>query len=64
MQSKASGEPPLLMSIGVLSAIRNAVSAYSTGMDYQVACPEVQAPATPLRVMAALGIKPLIDFQL
>ena len=66
MQSKASGEPPLLMSVGVISAIRDAIKAYKLKLGSSLRGVEidVQAPATPLRVAAAASIDPLAAFTL
>ena len=70
MQSKASGEPPLLMSIGVVSAIRNAIRPHGktesltcSGEAGNVSISELNAPATPLRILEASGIQPT-DFTL
>jgi xanthine dehydrogenase large subunit len=48
--SKAVGEPPLMLAISVYLAIRDAVSSLS---DYRLA-PNLDAPATPERVLAAI----------
>ncbi len=49
-RSKAVGEPPLMLAISVLSALTDAVSSVS---DY-AACPDLDAPATPERVLTAI----------
>lgn len=49
--SKATGEPPLMLSISVWSAIRDAVSSLS---DYTVS-PDIDVPATPERVLKAIS---------
>ncbi|WP_051786307.1 xanthine dehydrogenase molybdopterin binding subunit [Endozoicomonas numazuensis] len=48
--SKATGEPPLMLSISVWSAIRDAVSSLS---DYRVS-PDIDVPATPEKVLRAI----------
>ncbi|MDM3872328.1 xanthine dehydrogenase molybdopterin binding subunit [Porticoccus sp. W117] len=47
--SKAVGEPPFMLATSVWCALRDAVSSLS---DYRV-CPELDAPATPERVLRA-----------
>ena len=49
-RSKAVGEPPFMLAISVLSALTHAVAA-ARG---EQACPRLDAPATPERVLAAL----------
>ena len=49
-RSKAIGEPPLMLAISVWLAIRDAVASLA---DYRLA-PELDAPATPERVLAAI----------
>ena len=48
-RSKAVGEPPLMLGISALMALSDAVA--STGAAY----PDLQAPATPERVLQALS---------
>ncbi|MDV4167309.1 xanthine dehydrogenase molybdopterin binding subunit [Rhodovulum sp. FJ3] len=48
-RSKAVGEPPFMLGISVLMALSDAVAA--CGTDY----PDLQAPATPERVLAAVN---------
>jgi xanthine dehydrogenase large subunit len=50
-RSKAVGEPPLMLAISVLLAIRDAIASLA---DYRYA-PSLDAPATPERVLAAIG---------
>ena len=53
-RSKAVGEPPLMLAISVWLAIRDAIASL---VDYRRA-PELDAPATPERVLAAIdGIR-------
>jgi xanthine dehydrogenase large subunit len=49
-RSKAVGEPPLLLPISVLLAIRDAVSAVGG----HAVCPPLDAPATPEAVLRAV----------
>ncbi|WP_040725478.1 xanthine dehydrogenase molybdopterin binding subunit [Thiomicrorhabdus sp. Kp2] len=48
-RSKAVGEPPLMLGISVFNALTNAVASVA---NYQ-ACPKLDAPATPERVLLA-----------
>ena len=48
-RSKAVGEPPLMLAISALHAISDAVAAAAR------AYPALDAPATPERVLAAVG---------
>jgi xanthine dehydrogenase large subunit len=48
-QSKAVGEPPLMLAISVFHALRDAIAAAGDG-----ASPRLDAPATPERVLAAI----------
>lgn len=48
--SKAVGEPPLMLAISVWSALRDAISSLS---DYRIS-PDLDTPATPERVLAAI----------
>jgi len=50
-RSKAVGEPPLMLAISVLHALSDAVASVG---GYRV-CPRLDAPATPERVLAAVG---------
>ena len=50
-RSKAVGEPPLMLGISVLLALSDAVAACGDGSVY----PGLDAPATPERVLAAVG---------
>ena len=47
-RSKAVGEPPLMLGISALMALSDAIA--STGVEY----PDLDAPATPERVLMAL----------
>jgi xanthine dehydrogenase large subunit len=49
-RSKAVGEPPLMLAISVLHAISDAVAAVA---DHRL-CPQLDAPATPERVLEAI----------
>ncbi len=49
-RSKAIGEPPLMLAISVWLAIRDAIASLA---DHRVA-PELDAPATPERVLTAI----------
>jgi xanthine dehydrogenase large subunit len=49
-RSKAVGEPPLMLAISVWLAIRDAIASLA---DYRLA-PQLDAPATPERVLAAI----------
>ena len=49
-RSKAVGEPPLMLAISVLTALSHAVSACGDGTVY----PDLDAPATPERILAAV----------
>jgi len=49
-RSKAVGEPPLMLAISVWSALRDAISSLA---DYRLS-PELDTPATPERVLAAV----------
>ncbi len=49
-RSKAVGEPPLMLAISVLHALSDAVASVA---DY-AACPRLDPPATPERVLAAV----------
>ena len=49
-RSKAVGEPPLMLAISVLLAIRDAIASLA---DHRRA-PQLDAPATPERVLAAI----------
>jgi xanthine dehydrogenase large subunit len=49
-RSKAVGEPPLMLAISVLHALSDAVASVA---DYKV-CPNLDAPATPERVLFAI----------
>ena len=49
-RSKAVGEPPLMLSISALMALSDAVSAAGGYLQY----PNLCAPATPERVLAAV----------
>jgi len=49
-RSKAIGEPPLTMAVSVFNAITDAVSSVA---DYKV-CPDLDAPATPERILMAV----------
>ncbi len=49
-RSKAVGEPPLMLAISVLAALSDAVAACGDGSIY----PDLDAPATPERVLAAV----------
>ena len=63
MASKASGEPPLLMSVGIVSAIRRAIEAFErTDEKRKGKGDALNAPATPARVFASAGIDPYTDF--
>ncbi|HEX8642869.1 MAG TPA: xanthine dehydrogenase molybdopterin binding subunit [Allosphingosinicella sp.] len=50
-RSKAVGEPPLMLAISVFSALTQAVAAAAPGKGL----PKLDAPATPERILAALG---------
>ena len=50
-RSKAVGEPPLMLGISVFNAITNAISSLS---NYE-RLPQLDAPATPERVLAAIS---------
>jgi xanthine dehydrogenase large subunit len=50
-RSKAVGEPPLMLAISVFSALTQAVAAAAPGKGL----PSLDAPATPERVLAAIG---------
>jgi xanthine dehydrogenase large subunit len=50
-RSKAVGEPPLMLAISVFSALTQAVAAAAPGKGL----PKLDAPATPERVLAAIG---------
>jgi len=50
-RSKAVGEPPLMLAISVFSALTQAVAATVPGKGL----PNLDAPATPERVLAAIG---------
>ncbi len=50
-RSKAIGEPPLLLSISVLSALRHAISCAVNKPGF---VPDLNAPATPERVLRAI----------
>jgi len=50
-RSKAVGEPPLMLGISVFEAIGHAVASFA---DYRLA-PRLDAPATPERVLMAVG---------
>ena len=49
-RSKAVGEPPLMLGNSVLHALSDAVASFA---DYQV-MPDLDAPATPERVLFAI----------
>jgi xanthine dehydrogenase large subunit len=49
-RSKAVGEPPFMLGISVLHALSDAVASVA---DHRV-CPQLDAPATPERVLAAI----------
>ncbi len=49
-RSKAVGEPPFMLAISVLEALSMAVASVA---DYKV-CPQLDAPATPERVLMAV----------
>ena len=49
-RSKAVGEPPLMLAISVLHALSDAVASVA---DYRF-CPQLDAPATPERVLMAV----------
>jgi xanthine dehydrogenase large subunit len=49
-RSKAVGEPPLMLGISALMALSDAVAACGDGRVY----PDLDAPATPERVLAAV----------
>ena len=49
-RSKAVGEPPLMLAIAVFLAIRDAIAACGDGRE----SPDLDAPATPERVLAAV----------
>ena len=58
--SKAVGEPPLMLGISVWTAIRDAIGSIA---DHQ-ASPELNAPATPERILKACeGIRKFMEFQ-
>jgi xanthine dehydrogenase large subunit len=48
--SKAVGEPPLMLGMAVLHALSDAVASVA---DYKI-CPQLDAPATPERVLMAV----------
>ncbi|MDB5674408.1 MAG: aldehyde oxidase [Sphingomonas bacterium] len=50
-RSKAVGEPPLMLAISVFSALTHAVTAAAPGKGL----PDLDAPATPERVLAAIA---------
>jgi xanthine dehydrogenase large subunit len=50
-RSKAVGEPPLMLAISVLHAIRDAVASTAT----HAGLPALDAPATPEAVMRAIA---------
>ena len=50
-RSKAVGEPPLMLAISVFSALTQAVAAAAPGKGP----PKLDAPATPERILAAIG---------
>ena len=50
-RSKAVGEPPLMLAISVFSALTQAVAATARGKGL----PNLDAPATPERMLAAIG---------
>jgi xanthine dehydrogenase large subunit len=49
-RSKAVGEPPLMLGISVLHALRDAIAACGDGW----AVPRLDTPATPERVLMAI----------
>jgi xanthine dehydrogenase large subunit len=49
-RSKAVGEPPLMLAISVLHALSDAVASFA---DYRI-MPDLDAPATPERVLFAI----------
>ncbi len=49
-RSKAVGEPPLMLAISVLEALSMAIASVAS---YKV-CPQLDAPATPERVLMAV----------
>jgi xanthine dehydrogenase large subunit len=49
-RSKAVGEPPLMLAISVWLAIRDAIASLA---DHRLS-PQLDAPATPERVLAAI----------
>ncbi|MDX1404923.1 MAG: xanthine dehydrogenase molybdopterin binding subunit [Woeseiaceae bacterium] len=51
-RSKAVGEPPLMLSLSVFHAIRDAVASVGDGK-----APELRAPATPEAVLAAVNLQ-------
>nr|CAB3267786.1 xanthine dehydrogenase/oxidase-like [Phallusia mammillata] len=63
LRSKASGEPPMCMSISVLNALKRAVEASrrDRGMDEFFQMP---MPATVEKIHTVLKIQPLKDFKL
>jgi xanthine dehydrogenase large subunit len=50
-RSKAVGEPPLMLPISVFSALTHAVAAAAPGQGL----PKLDAPATPERILRAIG---------
>ena len=61
-RSKAVGEPPFMLAISVWEALRNAVAAAREGATADARAPvRMDAPATPERVLRALGTVPLSD---
>ena len=61
-RSKAVGEPPFMLAISVWEAMRNAVAAAREGATADARAPvRMDAPATPERVLRALGTVPLSD---
>jgi xanthine dehydrogenase large subunit len=50
-RSKAVGEPPLMLAISVFSALTQAIAASAPGKGL----PKLDAPATPERILAAIG---------
>lgn len=49
-RSKAVGEPPLMLAISVLMALSDAIASVGGGAAY----PDLDAPATPERVLMAV----------
>mmetsp|Transcript_12562 Transcript_12562/g.32536 ORF Transcript_12562/g.32536 Transcript_12562/m.32536 type:complete len:90 (+) Transcript_12562:154-423(+) len=58
--SKAVGEPPLILSVAAVAAVRKALQAYRAGQDGKdkSAFVDLPAPCTVARVQVAAGVDP------